>query len=655
MSVRKRFWIVALCFCALLCTINFETKAATTSLVNISQSGKEYQYAESKTNHQELTYGTKTADKTIGSAQAESADGGMKFTLDTGTNKYFKLYYKEIVVRVRVPANTAYTVTFSTTLEGTFTVSNKRATAKYYCQLVYLGEAGADSSVTFYPGNPPTTAVGGSKENVNVLGYYIDPDTKSTTYTCGSSTTKTDISCDFVNNTGAETEISRYFGLWVACDYGSKYSNQGKATCTITPKSVSYTVTFDPNGGTVGTTSKTVTTGETYGTLPKPTRTGGYTFDGWYTKKIGGEKVTATSTVYDPETYSRTLYAHWSLTPAEAPVIDKINTDITVTYGYSPPTGLTCHGGAYHTLSQEWYECDKNGNNGKLVTDENGKPTYIKMPTAGVHYYYCEVIGTRQDNGLSARTKSVVIKVTVEKATPDEGNNYNLSASDVDLAVNETLSESILTGGEMRISIAGDRLIVPGTFSWVNGSIKLEKPQSGLGTYYEVRFTPDDTDNCNTVILKQKVWVRITCSHGNKWGAWQEDGTRTCTACGRTEVSRVSVTITWGAMEFTYSDGTWNPENHQYEDVGWIPNEEDGNRITIENTGKVTVNVSVCYTPDYSAVSGSFADLEGTVIESPVALPVNGKKSVWLILKGKPDKILNHTVIGTITVTLGGN
>ena len=110
-----------------------------------------------------------------------------------------------------------------------------------------------------------------------------------------------------------------------------------------------------------------------------------------------------------------------------------------------------------------------------------------------------------------------------------------------------------------------------------------------------------------------------------------------------------------GAMEFTYSDGTWNPENHQYEDVGWIPNEEDGNRITIENTGKVTVNVSVCYTPDYSAVSGSFADLEGTVIESPVALPVNGKKSVWLILKGKPDKILNHTVIGTITVTLGGN
>lgn len=312
-------------------------------------------------------------------------------------------------------------------------------------------------------------------------------------------------------------------------------------------------------------------------------------------------------------------------------------------------------GGAYHTLSQEWYECDKNGNNGKLVTDENGKPTYIKMPTAGVHYYYCEVIGTRQDNGLSARTKSVVIKVTVEKATPDEGNNYNLSASDVDLAVNETLSESILTGGEMRISIAGDRLIVPGTFSWVNGSIKLEKPQSGLGTYYEVRFTPDDTDNCNTVILKQKVWVRITCSHGNKWGAWQEDGTRTCTACGRTEVSRVSVTITWGAMEFTYSDGTWNPENHQYEDVGWIPNEEDGNRITIENTGKVTVNVSVCYTPDYSAVSGSFADLEGTVIESPVALPVNGKKSVWLILKGKPDKILNHTVIGTITVTLGGN
>ena len=41
-----------------------------------------------------------------------------------------------------------------------------------------------------------------------------------------------------------------------------------------------YIVTFDPNGGTVDTTSKEVTYGDPYGELPVPTREG-YTFVGW--------------------------------------------------------------------------------------------------------------------------------------------------------------------------------------------------------------------------------------------------------------------------------------------------------------------------------------------------------------------------------------
>lgn len=43
----------------------------------------------------------------------------------------------------------------------------------------------------------------------------------------------------------------------------------------------SYEVTFDPNGGTVGTTSKTVYYGETYGELPTPNRSN-CEFLGWY-------------------------------------------------------------------------------------------------------------------------------------------------------------------------------------------------------------------------------------------------------------------------------------------------------------------------------------------------------------------------------------
>ncbi len=45
-----------------------------------------------------------------------------------------------------------------------------------------------------------------------------------------------------------------------------------------------YTVKFDPNGGSVSTTSKKVSYNSTYGTLPTPTRSG-YIFLGWFTSK----------------------------------------------------------------------------------------------------------------------------------------------------------------------------------------------------------------------------------------------------------------------------------------------------------------------------------------------------------------------------------
>lgn len=68
-------------------------------------------------------------------------------------------------------------------------------------------------------------------------------------------------------------------------------------------------VVFDANGGSVGTTSKNVTFGSTYGSLPTPTRLG-YTFDGWYTSINGGSKID--SSTYVDVASSQTLYAHWS-------------------------------------------------------------------------------------------------------------------------------------------------------------------------------------------------------------------------------------------------------------------------------------------------------------------------------------------------------
>ena len=69
-----------------------------------------------------------------------------------------------------------------------------------------------------------------------------------------------------------------------------------------------YKITFDANGGSVGTTSKDVYYGSPYGDLPTPEREG-YDFAGWYTSVSGGVNKTANTTV--SITDNETLYAKW--------------------------------------------------------------------------------------------------------------------------------------------------------------------------------------------------------------------------------------------------------------------------------------------------------------------------------------------------------
>ncbi|EPR10538.1 InlB B-repeat-containing protein [Ruminiclostridium papyrosolvens] len=72
-----------------------------------------------------------------------------------------------------------------------------------------------------------------------------------------------------------------------------------------------YTVSFDANGGTVGTASKSVSVGSTYGDLPVPAYDGHY-FLGWFTATSGGTKVTSATNV--ELSADQTLYARWATT-----------------------------------------------------------------------------------------------------------------------------------------------------------------------------------------------------------------------------------------------------------------------------------------------------------------------------------------------------
>ena len=87
----------------------------------------------------------------------------------------------------------------------------------------------------------------------------------------------------------------------------SKCSVCGYVGKTETINATGYKITFDAKGGTLTATElHTDRTGK-LASLPNATRSG-YTFDGWFTAKTGGEKVTAEKTF----NANITLYAHWT-------------------------------------------------------------------------------------------------------------------------------------------------------------------------------------------------------------------------------------------------------------------------------------------------------------------------------------------------------
>ena len=71
----------------------------------------------------------------------------------------------------------------------------------------------------------------------------------------------------------------------------------------------SYTVSFNGNGSTASPQSKTLKNGESYGTMPKISRTG-YIFKGWYTSTSGGKRITENDIV--KLTDNQMLYAQWT-------------------------------------------------------------------------------------------------------------------------------------------------------------------------------------------------------------------------------------------------------------------------------------------------------------------------------------------------------
>ena len=144
------------------------------------------------------------------------------------------------------------------------------------------------------------------------------------------------------------------------------------------PASTEFIVTFDGNGGTPSVSSMT-TTDQKLTSLPSASRRGSYSFDGWYTEKSGGTKIT-TATVFSANT---TVYAHWTYTGGGGG-------------GYNPPV-------TYYTLRFE------TGGGSDIPSVRETYNTYIDLtkyvPTWRGHTF----IGWYSERSLTNKVSSVYL------------------------------------------------------------------------------------------------------------------------------------------------------------------------------------------------------------------------------------------------------
>ncbi len=268
----------------------------------------------------------------------------------------------------------------------------------------------------------------------------------------------------------AERDGYKFLG-WAYKDgtYADPYDTMPEKDVTLTAMwgGYDYIILFDPRGGVVSTEIKTVSCGESIGTMPTPTRTG-YKFAGWYTKTKGrGTEYTAKSKMPEKDI---TLYASWKKATDYATSISLAKTNLTLGKGEVYTLGYT-------TKPSETVDKLKwTSSNTKVVTvNQKGVLT-------------AKGIGTATITVKTTKGKTDSVKVTVKKAATSIKMPYSTRELNVGqtISVNpkiagatgslkwSTSNASVATvsaSGKITAKKQGTAVITATTFNGVSGTI----------------------------------------------------------------------------------------------------------------------------------------------------------------------------------------
>ena len=401
-----------------------------------------------------------------------------------------------------------------------------------------------------------------------------------------------------------------------------------------------YTITFDGNGVAVTPSTKQVTYGQTYGTLPAPTKPG-YTFNGWYN---GGNKVQSTDTV--DITGNTTLTAQW------------LGAEYTV---YFNPDG--------GNVSPTSKKVNNEGQYGALPTPTKTGYTFAGWYKDGTKIESTTKVETTTDITLKAKWTAIKSTLTVN---PNGGIWDGSSSSQTftqDYNTTKTINNPSKNVDGCRVTFDGNggtaqTVAITQTTTFTGWTL------SGKGSFGGTTYTFGDGNGTLTANYSGE---NITLPNATKTGAtlkgWYTSTTGGTPVGGAGDIWKPSTDTTlyaqWNETNYILTvdpnGGTWNGSSAQqtvtgtYNEQKQIPNPTapNGYIVTLNNDGTTTqITQTKTFTVWKQSGKGSingttytFGDGNGTITaqytENNVTLPTPTKTG--------------YTFDGWYTASTGGN
>ena len=417
-------------------------------------------------------------------------------------------------------------------------------------------------------------------------------------------------------------------------------------------------VKFDANGGEVGEQERTVLPLSAIGKLPTPKR-GKYTFLGWYTKKTGGSKISASTKVKSNATYYAYWAAPWTVTfdvnggalgEGEANKVQVARSKAVGTLPSPTKTGYKLKG---------WYTKKSGGTKITVKTKVTKNITWYAQWTPRSYPVAVEKIGKGSVSGTGSKAykSTVTLKATAASGYVFQGWYLDdvLKSKKASYAFKVPLNGVTYTA--KFITKAEDRAGIAVKFEGV-----------GVGGDFEATSLPAVTNVCGVlttwpVAASGLTAVSVSVSgqpKGMKYDAKKKAVTGVATVANKSGTMKITVksagaSRTWSVKWRTVALPAWATGTFKGK-LGEGDAAKGTVTLTVGKTGKVSGKFVNLKKTAYPFSIGSFKSFEGGVLSTKATMKYGTKSVAVEIAVGQDSETsAGFAEVGSATAPFSGN